>query len=174
MTSVMNRREERQGARRGVLIAYALITAIGLAFVVGSYSYTYQMESGQVGPGYLPRFVGGIVIILGVLLVIQELRGGSVLAGDSGVDESRKLDRSTIIKLVIVFALMALAVTATPLIGIIPSLAILVAVLGIFVEKMPKITTMCFVIGASVGAYIIFIEVLNVPLPMGIFGVLLA
>ena len=165
---------EGRRVRRGVLTAYGVIVLVGTAFLVGSFQYDFYRNVDQVGPGYLPRFAGAFLVILGVLLLIQEIRVGSQLGGDSGIAQaSGALNRSTVIKLVTVFGLITVALLLVPVLGLIVSLVLLIPALTIGVERMPVGRSLILTLGAGVIAYLLFIVVLSVPLPMGILGGLL-
>lgn len=154
--------------RRGILIAYAVITLIGAAFFVGSFEYSLYRGENQVGPAVLPRYVSGLLVFLGVLLVIQEVRVGSRLAGDSGIEtETSSLTPKTIRKLLIVFGVMILTLILVPLLGLLPSLVLLIPLLTIWVERMPVMTSLIVTLVAAMAAYLIFIVFLRVPMPWG-------
>lgn len=160
--------EEQTQARTNVLVAYATLTFIGVAFFWGSFGYDFLQEGEQVGPAYLPRYASALLIVLGVLLVIQELRGRSRLGGDSGADEeASRLTPQTLRKLLTVFVLIAGALAVVPFVGLILALVVLVAILTLVVERMPVIPSLAITAGAAVGSYVIFIVFLSVPLPMG-------
>lgn len=159
-------------ARRSVLIAYGVVALFGAAFFALSFQYDFFRYGDQVGPGLLPRIVGALVAVLGLALMLQEVRTGSVLTGDSGIedeDEDAGPSRQTIIKLVSVFGMIVVAVLLVPLIGLVPPLVLLVLALTIFVEKMPVIPSLISTVVAGVVAFVLFAVVLRLPVPMGIF-----
>lgn len=177
-TSVTRTIDERSGAagaesttrRRGVLISYAVLTLLGFGFFVGSLQYEMATAGGQVGPAYLPRYASILLVILGLLLVMQELRGRSRLAGDSGIeDDAPPLGRRTVFKLLGVFGLITVALLLVPVLGLILSLVLLIPALSIGVERMPVVTSLIVTVCAAVLAYVLFVVVLQVPLPMGVF-----
>ena len=178
-TSVTRTIDERSGAagaesqsrrRPGVLISYAVLTLLGFGFFVGSLQYEMATAGGQVGPAYLPRYASILLVILGLLLVMQELRGRSRLAGDSGIeDDAPPLGRRTVIKLLGVFGMITVALLLVPVLGLILSLVLLIPALSIGVERMPVMTSLIVTVCAAVLAYVLFIVVLQVPLPMGVF-----
>lgn len=160
----------RKRRRSGVLITYAVLTLLGLGFFLGSLQYEMSTGEHQAGPAYLPRYASILLVILGALLVMQELRGRSLLAGDSGVeDDAPPLSRATAIKLLAVFGLITVALLLVPVLGLIVSLLLLIPALSIGVERMPVVTSLIVTAGAGVLAYVLFIVVLQVPLPMGVF-----
>lgn len=161
--------EEKRRTRVGVLISYGILAVIGAAFFALSFQYDFSTARGTVGPAFLPRIVGGLTAVLGLGLVVQELRTGSVLLGDSGAAEAEsKLSRPTLIKLVSVFGLMTVALLSVPLLGLILPLTLLVFVVTVFVERMPLITSIIVTISAAVVAYVLFVVILRFPIPMGI------
>ncbi len=178
-TSVTRAIDERSGAagaesqsrrRPGVLISYAVLTLLGFGFFVGSLQYEMATAGAQVGPAYLPRYASILLVILGLLLVMQELRGRSRLAGDSGIeDDAPPLGRRTVIKLLGVFGMITVALLLVPVLGLILSLVLLIPALSIGVERMPVVTSLIVTVCAAVLAYVLFIVVLQVPLPMGVF-----
>ncbi len=164
-----------QRARRSVLVAYAILSAVGAGFFLLSFQYDFSVRGGLVGPGFLPRIAGGALAVIGLLLVAQELRGGSVLKGDSGSDEAaERISRSTAIKLVAVFAGITIALLVTPVIGLLPAFTLLVLALMLFVERMPVLPSILIAVTAGVVAHLLFGVALQVPLPLGVFEGVLA
>ncbi len=162
--------EGRPRRRSGVLISYAVLTLLGFGFFLGSLQYEMYSSDGQVGPAYLPRYASLLLVVLGLLLVMQELRGRSRLAGDPGIeDDAPPLGRRTAIKLLVVFGLITVALLLVPVLGLILSLVLLIPALSIGVERMPVVTSLIVTVCAAVLAYVLFIVVLQVPLPMGVF-----
>ncbi len=161
--------------RRNVLVAYGVLGVLGAAFFALSFQYDFSVRDGLVGPGFLPRIAGGALAVIGILLVLQEVRTGSVLAGDSGSDEAAdKLNRRTVIKLVSVFAGITLALLLTPVVGLLPAFTLLVLVLMILVERMPVVPSLIIGVTAGIVAHLLFGVVLQVPLPLGVFEGVLA
>lgn len=159
-------------ARKPVLYMFGAIVVVGLVFLTLSFQYDFLLGK-QIGPGFLPRVAAIGLILMGVLLIIDELRAGSILVGDGAIavveeqtkDEVKKTHR----KLIIVAVLTPIACLLFPILGLLPSLTILAFVLSAFVEKMPKIRSAIVAVVTFGVLYLIFIVVLQVPLPFGIF-----
>lgn len=159
--------------RRSVLVSYGIIALFGAAGFALSFQYDFFRYGDQVGPGFLPRVVAGIVVVLGAALIFQEIRVGSVLRGDSGVDDEADGHQTSTRKLVVVFGLIILAVLLVPVLGLVPPLVALVATLTIGVERKPLVPSLILTVGAALMAWGLFVGVLRVPVPMGVFeGVL--
>lgn len=165
----------RTNRRRSVLIAYGIVTLVGAFFFAFSFEYDFfRGDSGQVGPAFLPRITAVLVMVLGLALMRQEARSGSVLSGDSGIAESTEaLDAKTVRKLALVFGLMTVSLLLLPLVGLLVPLVALVLVLTLVVERMPLVPSLAVTAGAGALGYVLFVVVLAIPLPMGLLdGVL--
>ncbi len=163
--------DEKRRVRRGVVIAYGVVAVLGAAFFALSFQYDFFKQGDLVGPGFLPRIAGAVLAVLGLLLVMQEVRTGSTLAGDSGIDETQApMDRKTALKIVLVFGLITATLLLSPVLGMIPSLYLLILALTLAVERMPVIPSLIICTAAAVVGYVLFVIVLRVPIPMGIFG----
>lgn len=162
----------RSRARKPVLYMFGGIVVVGLVFLTLSFQYDLLLGK-QIGPGFLPRVASAGMILMGVLLIIDELRSGSILEGDGAIavveeqtkDEVKKTHR----KLIIVGILTPVACLLFPILGLLPALTILAFVLSAFVERMPKIKSAIVALVTFGVLYLIFIVVLQVPLPFGIF-----
>jgi hypothetical protein len=161
---------ERRRTRAGVLVAYGVITMLGAGFFAVSFEYEFVKGDGLVGPGFLPRIVGALLVVLGALLVLQEVRVGSNLVGDSGtVEQKSTLGRATVVKLASVFGIMTVALLLVPFLGLLVPLAALVLVVTVFVERMPLVPSILVTVGAGAAAYVLFVMILQFPVPMGLF-----
>ena len=156
-------------ARRSILVSYGVISVFGAVGFALSFQYEFFRYGNPVGPGFLPRAVAAIIVVLGLALMLQEIRVGSVLRGDSGVDDEAGEQSTSTRKLVVVFGLIILAVLLVPVVGLIPPLVALVAALTIGVERKPLVPSLILTVGAALVAWGLFVAVLRVPVPMGVF-----
>lgn len=164
--------QAQTGPRRAVVIAYGALTAIGAAFFALSFNYPWSSSDGSIGAATLPRTASALLILLGLLLVRQELRGGSIREGDGLVaedaahtpEEVRALRR----KLITVFAAMVVTALLVPFLGLLLALAVLTLFLTAVVEKQPLVRSLLVAAGTFVVAYLIFVVLLQVPLPFGL------
>jgi putative tricarboxylic transport membrane protein len=159
--------------RRPVLAAHLVLTAFGAVFFLGSFAYPWvNPQDGTIGAGVLPRVAGLLLLLIGLGLVRQELRGGSVLEGDGHVEaaESHSPDERRTIrrKLVVVTAAMVVTALLIPVLGMLPALALLTLFLTAVVERMRLPVALATSVGVLVVSYVLFILVLRVPLPFGL------
>ncbi|TDC63251.1 tripartite tricarboxylate transporter TctB family protein [Streptomyces hainanensis] len=160
--------------RTPVVVAYGVLAAVGALFLALSFEYHWtNPEDGAVGPGALPRVAGLALLLLGLVLVRQEIRVGSALEGDGLVvedaahtpEERRRVRR----KLLAVVATMVVTALAIPLLGLLPALTLMTLFLAAVVERQPPLRSL-LVAGATYAvAHLIFVVVLRVPLPLGVF-----
>ncbi len=61
-------------AQRGGLIASVVLAVLGVAAVVGGIGYGVTVEGGEIGPGFLPAFSGGLVALFALLDLVGRLR----------------------------------------------------------------------------------------------------
>lgn len=161
-------------ARRPVLIAYGALTALGALFFAGSFAYPWTSpEDGTLGAGALPRTAGLLLTLFGVLLIRQELRTGSVLEGDGHVEEGAAVTAEEAhgirAKLIVVVVTMVVAALLVPFLGLLPALALMTLFLTAVVERRPlgqAVLVSGLVLAVS---YLLFVVVLRVPLPFGLF-----
>ncbi|GHB48516.1 hypothetical protein GCM10010377_44300 [Streptomyces viridiviolaceus] len=160
-------------ARRPVLAAHCVLAAFGGLFFAGSFAYPWtNPEDGTIGAGALPRVAGLLLLLIGLGLVWQELRAGSVLEGDGHVEESVGQSdgerRATRRKLVVVTAAMVVTALLIPVLGMLPALAVMTLFLTAVVERMRWPAALATSVGVLVVSYLLFIVVLRVPLPFGL------
>ncbi|MFF5987341.1 tripartite tricarboxylate transporter TctB family protein [Prauserella flavalba] len=158
--------------RRPVVIAYGVVTALGVAFCAGSFAYDWSNEDGTIGSAVLPRVAGFLLLLVGLWLVRQELRGGSVREGDGLVvedeghspEEARRIRR----KLITVVATMVVTALVIPILGLLLSLTLMTLFLTAVVEKQSLVRSLVVSAVTFAVAYLIFVALLRIPLPLGL------
>lgn len=160
--------------RRPVLTAHAVLAATGALFFLGSFAYPWtNPEDGTIGAGALPRVAGLLLALIGAALIWQETRTGSVLEGDGHVTEEAEHTpeerRAIRRKLVVVTAVMAVTGLLIPVLGMLPTLTLMTLFLTAVVERLRPLVSLATAAGVLVVSYALFIVVLRVPLPLGLF-----
>lgn len=72
----------------------------------------------------------------------------------------------------LIFAILLGAILLTQLIGMLLSLALMMFAIVVFVEKKPLVPSLVTSVAVLVVAYLIFVQMLGVPLPQGLLGIL--
>lgn len=160
--------------RRPVLVAYAVLAVLGAVFFLGSLNYPWtNPEDATIGAAALPRVAGLLLALIGICLMIQEQRTGSVLEGDGHITEEAEHTpqeaRTIRRKLIVVTAVMVVTALLIPVLGMLPALALMTLFLTAFVERLTWPTALATAVGVLAVAYLLFIVVLRVPLPLGLF-----
>ncbi|MBA2945791.1 tripartite tricarboxylate transporter TctB family protein [Streptomyces himalayensis] len=165
---------ERPARRRPVLVAYCVLAAVGGAFFLGSFAYPWtNPEDGTIGAGALPRVAGLLMFVLSLALIRQETGTGSVLEGDGHVAETAEHTpeeaRRIRAKLLVVTLTMAATALLIPVLGMLPALTVMTLFLTAVVERLPLPRAAAVSAGVFGVSYLLFIVVLQVPLPFGLF-----
>ncbi len=161
-------------ARPSVLAAHAVLCAVGTLFFLGSFAYPWtSVADGTIGPGALPRVAGLALAVIGAVMLYQEARTGTLLEGDGHVEEgsehSAEEKRAIHRKLVTVSAAIICAGVLIPFLGLLPALALMTLYLTIRVERLRPPVALTASIGVLVVCYLLFVVLLRVPLPLGVF-----
>ena len=163
-------------ARREVLASRVVLIAMGAAFFLGSFAYDWAGDDGTVGAAVLPRTAGLLLVLVGAALVVQEVRSGAerddeavgvaagVVAGAEQPDPA-----STRRKLAVVLAAMLASALLIPITGLLPTLSLLTLFLCAVVERQPLLRSVGVAAGVGVVGHLLFVVLLRVPLPYGVF-----
>lgn len=163
---------------------YGALTAVGAFVFVTAFGYGLLTDGGRVGPGLLPAVVGGMVALIAggrLLAVVRERRtaddphpaerGRADARTDDDVDIFGRTARMRARQLRIVFAALTVAVLAVPLLGLLGAFFALSLFLSAVVERRPWPASALISVVSIVILYVIFVEFLRIPLPVGLIGI---
>jgi putative tricarboxylic transport membrane protein len=164
----MQRADVVAGTTVAALGAFALVTALNLAFL---------SNSGVPGPGFFPTLLSGLLVVLGILLAVISLRKRAVpVTGDESVDHEEsaieieeRSPRERVMRAGAVWICFAVAVPVLTVLGFVPAMAILIAVLLFGVERRLNWRSIVLAVVVPVGVYELFVHLLSIPLPTGLF-----
>ncbi len=160
-------------ARRDVLVSRVVLIVIGAAFFLGSFAYDWAGDDGTIGSAVLPRTAGLLLVLVGVALVVQEVRSGAarddevvgVVVPDGEAPDPARTRR----KLVVVLAAMLTTALLIPITGLLPTLSLLTLFLCAVVERQPLPRSVGVAAAVGVLGHLLFVVLLRVPLPLGVF-----
>jgi hypothetical protein len=164
----MQRADVVAGTAVAALGAFALVTALNLAFL---------SNSGVPGPGFFPTLLSGLLVVLGILLAVISLRKRTATAEapadheDSGIEVEERGPRDRLIRAGAVWICFAVAVPVLTVLGFVPAMAILIAVLLFGVERRLNWRSIVLAVVVPVGVYELFVHLLSIPLPTGVFAI---
>lgn len=148
--------------RRSLLVVSLLLVALGAYFTAVAFELPYFQRI-TPGPGFFPRWVGGLFTVLAALLFVTTLRGGEDL-------DASWPDRAGWLNIGVTTGLLALSILLLETLGYVLSMGVLmlvtVATLGR--HRLPVLLGVSAV--TSIGTYLLFSTWLRVPLPRGVLG----
>lgn len=151
--------QNRPGINTVGLSGAISVLVVGLVFFIYSLQYPYESELGP-GPGMMPVWLSGILIILGFAYLYSVLKGK-----DSAEKWPEKKAR---MEMGLILGNMALFVALLPLIGFNLSGTIF---LFVFLRRAyPWYKSLAISAGASIFLFLLFTEGFASPLPVNMFG----
>lgn len=158
----MQRADVVAGTAVAALGAFALVTALNLAFL---------SDSGVPGPGFFPTLLSGLLVVLGLVLGVTNLRRRPATEPDAGAGTEEPPDnRARILRAGTVWVCFLVAVPILTFLGFVPAMAILVALLLFGVERRLNWRSLVVAVVVPVGVYELFVHLLGIPLPTGVFA----
>jgi putative tricarboxylic transport membrane protein len=149
----------------------------GIAILLLSYTVKSRTVL-TIGPGFLPRIIGVMIMILGAALLFQTMKrtetDSSQLAEKDSVEEPFSYTRKAKITLIGTFISLVLYVSMMEILGFpITTAAYLSVQLCLLTEKINLRTFLVFTASAIAGSVVItlvFTKLLGLYLPLGILG----
>lgn len=145
--------------RKGDFIGGAAIALLGLFVILYSYSLTTPKSSGIIDAAFLPKFIGIVLFITGSLLFIKAFR------------KSRYLQESSIvlhIKEIVMIIAFIIYVFLIPYFGFVILTPLFIISLAFYLGFKNIFANISISILVTAGIYILFNQVLNIPMPTGI------
>jgi putative tricarboxylic transport membrane protein len=170
--------------RRGGLVGNLVLASVGLLAVVGGVGYGVTGATGPVGPGFVPALAGALMALFSVVELVRIVRArppreaapdgapapGDPVAATDDVDQFGRTDRQRSRAIVAIFAIVALGVAVTPFLGLLTAMGLVVLALTLGIERRPVVPSVLTAAGTVAFAYVVFVLVLRVPVPVGPLG----
>lgn len=155
--------EIRQALRKALpdILAGSIFMAFGLFFAVTSTTYEVGTPF-QMGPGFFPLLLGGVLVLLGILVV------GSGFVAERE-EEVGTFPWRAVVLIPIAFVFFGLTVRG---LGLVPTLFITTLLAALASERVPVLTALAIAVGLTVVSVVIFVVALQLRLTL--FGPWLA
>lgn len=143
--------------RRLEMFPALFMIAVSLAVIVGTGELSVW-DGFTPGARFFPLFVGGFGLFLAAVLLWQQWRG----ADTSLVDRP---DRQSMTRVALTVAALVALAAGAPMIGLVPMLAVFSLFILLVVLRqrfLPSVVAAAVIAG---GTYLIFVQMLAVPLP---------
>jgi putative tricarboxylic transport membrane protein len=150
--------------RRSLLVTSLLLVAFGIYFTAVAFELPYFQRI-TPGPGFFPRWVGGLFALLAALLFVNTLRGQDDL-GESWPD------RAGWRNIAVTAGALGLSIVLFDTLGYILSMTLLMLVMLAVLGRHRLPVLLGVSAFTSVGTYLLFSTWLRVPLPRGVLAVL--
>ena len=147
-------------------VAGSVVTAIGALMLYESLKFAYLFE-GVPGPGFLPRWIAGALVLTGLVLTFKGIRPGLAAARVIPWPEAGGWRRVGL-----VLGGLAAALILLDKLGfvVVTTAFMAIVIYGLGVRSRVMLATVP--IGAAIGLYMVFAVWLRVPLPKGVFSFL--
>jgi putative tricarboxylic transport membrane protein len=147
--------------KKSDVVPALLLLALSAAIAFDTRSLSFWADT-TPGPAFLPVWLALAGVVLVLLRLLEARRS------DEKIDWP---DRPALLRVALILGGLAAVPLLSPLLGLVPSLALFVAflLLGVLRQPLwPSLATLAITIGVVYG---VFVGWLNVPLPRGVLGI---
>lgn len=169
----MNPRE-RLRDHFGELACTACLLAAGLFITFYGLRYPLITSEGVVGPGLMPLITGITLAVVTALVFARTITAAfaskkesapeEVSLGDFS-DESGRAGKPVTVAGILI--MLVLSIVLSPLFGLIPMLALTMFVCVFVFERQSFLIALLMAIGGGIAGWLIFVELFEVPVPVG-------
>ncbi|MGQ1798887.1 tripartite tricarboxylate transporter TctB family protein [Kocuria oceani] len=178
------------------VVGTALLGVVGAVAVFMGLGYGFMRDENQIGPGFLPVLTGAFILVASLAEVARlyfssGTRGGALMDAAERAEEeakaaARKLkeesgeEKDTFGRtsaernraIVKVFFALFVALLLVPVTGLLLALTAMVLVIVLWVERKPVVPSVLISLGGLAAVYLIFVQILGVPVPQGMLGLI--
>jgi hypothetical protein len=141
------------------LFSGLIFLGAGLAFAIGARNYDIG-SARQMGPGYFPLVLGGLVALVGAILCGRSI---ALSTPEAPIGRWALRPLACVIGANALFAMMLAGMPAwgIPALGFIPSVMVLVLVAGLGSDAFTLRTFLPLAAGLAVATYVVFVRLLG-------------
>ncbi|WP_170975320.1 tripartite tricarboxylate transporter TctB family protein [Martelella alba] len=159
----------------------SVVTAVAAAVLIMAWQLPFYLNN-VPGPGFVPRIVAIILLVLGLIQVWQSLRPTTPEVRAVGAvnpietkthgkpDPAEMSPRFFPKRTLAVFLGYVVSVPLFALLGFVVTGMLLMAYLLLWVEKRRHMFAYAAIIAAPIVIYILFVQILDIELPTGLFN----
>jgi putative tricarboxylic transport membrane protein len=139
-------------------IVFGLFTSFVSAYIL-LHSYTLSYTIGfNVGPGYMPRWIGIVFLIASIFFILWNL----IIRPEEAGDPFRVVE---LLKAAVIFGSLFGVLVVIERIGFVISMTIFMFIVLFFLEKKPIHYSLAFAVSGSLLVFGLFAVLFEVPLP---------
>jgi putative tricarboxylic transport membrane protein len=159
----------RRPTGRSVFLAVLLVVLAG--YTQMAFDMEWRTAAGRIGPGFFPRIVGALALVITLGALVQSVLGRAVDDEDlvGGEEEAGKADlgRHPGTMVFVVAASAGLLLVFTTL-GAIVACALFLAVTLLFLNRGRPVLNLAVSVALPIAVYLLFQSLLNAGLPDGV------
>jgi putative tricarboxylic transport membrane protein len=159
---------------RSILVASGLLFVLALAYWLGADAIPKSSLSGSVGADGLPKLLAVTLGVLSVALAGQTILEARKRAAAGKLAASGGPHWRAHARAFGVIAIGAVFIALLPVLGYVVTVGLLLVGIAIYSGKRPDLWTVVFGVVGAVVFYVLFVHLLRVPLPPGLWASLLA
>jgi hypothetical protein len=153
---------------RGNLVTGILLLIFSVVFWYGADAIPKSRLSGSVGADGLPKMLAIALAVLSVGLIAQTLLMMKAALQTAGADLNARAEQRTLyLRAFGMIAIGAGYLVLVPYLGYILAIALLLLTVALYNGKRPSVGLFLFAALGSAFFYVLFVQVLAVPLPAG-------
>lgn len=152
--------------KRADIIA-GLVLAAGFAaclWIASSFQYGTQFAP---GPGFAPVWLSALGIVLCLAIAIQAL---GAARSASAKPEAEPPNRRGLLRVAAALAGLVVMLALTEWLGLVTSILLLLLFMTLFVQRLSLVAALGASVGTAFFVYIVFVRLLDVPIPSGPLG----
>ena len=155
---------------RSNLITGILLLVFSVIFWLGADTIPKSRLSGSVGADGLPKMLAVTLGVLSIGFIAQTLLTARMAGPVIGHKrEAKSADHARHLRAIGMIAIGAVYVVVIPYLGYIVSIALLLLSVALYNGKRPSLGLFLFAALGSIVFYLLFVRVLDVPLPAGLW-----
>ncbi len=155
---------------------FAVLLVIFGFYTEMAFELDWDTVAGRIGPGFFPRIIGLLGLLLTAVALVGSVRGGQVadqgmLAGDDEEMGEGDLGKHPVALLIAVLGAAAYVFLLTVLGAVVASAGFLAGVLW-WLNPRRHVTNALVSVLLPIGMYLLFQTLLNAGLPVGVLGLM--
>ncbi|MHA6618694.1 tripartite tricarboxylate transporter TctB family protein [Pseudonocardia sp. DLS-67] len=157
-------RRWKVGART---VFFGILLVVFACYVQLALGMEWRTAAGRIGPGFFPRIIGGVGVVLTVVALVRSVRRAEPETESETETDGPDLGRHPRTMAIVVGASVALAAVFTVLGAVVAGALFLLGCLWLLNREHPVLNAVLGV-GLAVGLYLLFQTLLNAGLPAGV------
>jgi putative tricarboxylic transport membrane protein len=154
--------------KRADVVAGLLLAAAFAACVWDASSFQYGTEFAP-GPGFAPVWLSAIGLALSLGIALMAFRATRT-RGPSTADDTEPIDKPGTLRVIATLIGLLTMVAIAPWLGLVPSILLFLLFLTLYVQRLSVVTGIAASTATVLFVYIVFVHLLDVPIPSGPLG----